>query len=106
RASLEAVYPLVVTRVALQERVHQIGSTEACQEVVDRHPLIMPARDPPGVREALPLIHPRVVEADDCEVELQDDDVLVVAEVADDCGSLTVGGRRAEPIRAHVPVAW
>ena len=86
--------------------VHRAGRTnepladEAREEVVDDGPLVVPARQParglehPFLTHALRpcVIDELVVELDDRLMELDDDQVLVVARVADDGPAIAVTG--------------
>jgi hypothetical protein len=84
------------------------------QEVADQDPLVVRRDDPAGLREERRALQPRllagdvldhvVVEADHRVVQLRDDDVLVVARVADDRPALRVALQVAPLQRVAVVV--
>ena len=89
-------------RVGLEDVVHHRRARDAGQEVLDHHPLVVPRDQPPRLLEQRRTGHPRVrldpidhpvVELDHRQVQLGDDDVLVVARVADQRPSLLVSGQ-------------
>jgi hypothetical protein len=79
------------------------------QELVQDEPLVVPAHHPPGLHEDLlwgvagaevdlDVSHHPVVEAQEGQLELGDDQVLVVARIADQ-GDVLAWGRLLRPAR-------
>jgi hypothetical protein len=79
----EAVLPWGVDAVLLDGLVHRLGIGHPLEEVVQDDVLVVLAEDPPGPLEVLAPAHQPVVCAQEGDVHLGDDEVLVVPGIAD-----------------------
>lgn len=70
--------------VLLKETVDDVLAHHVGQEVVHDDPLVVPAGQATSIREIMTLIHQDVVKFHEGDMQLADDQVLVVAGVADE----------------------
>lgn len=105
------VAPTVESPAVPQHILHHRLAAGERQELVQDHPLIMPAHDALRLGERLAkvgelqlpgdVVDDRVVEAQEAEMQLRDDQVLVIARIADQRHRLTVP-RHVELVRRAV----
>ena len=79
----EAILPGCVDVVLLDGLVHHLGIGDPLQEVLENDVLVVLAQKLPSPYEILPLVHQPVVSAQEGDVQLGDDEILIVSRVAD-----------------------